>query len=254
MPVQVSNVKAADPGVAFTLEVPSSEPPLAATIRAVVTLTDSIQSYNPLHSEVRVFTSEVWVRNPINDRIMRCMAPFGDNAYAPGRILKFTIDLYIPCDAEQYEIQQQGEVIATSGHFDLGSDMIVKVKDQGGIHVGPATNGMPMMESEDGSYIGILHSDGKFVIFPQYVFGKDKTVEATYISDTKAEQRINGHPVSIYMSDGRVYFFSNKQNLFVSEEQLVGAYMAIERDGFYLKKSTMLLPPEEIGPLTFREA
>ena len=246
MPVAVTNVKAADPGVAFTLEVPAKEPPIGTSIRSVVTITDPNQPAG-------TFISEVWARDPINNRIMQCMAPFGDNAYAPGRILQFCIDLYMPCDAERYEVQQQGEVMSTSGHFQLGSDMIVRVKDNGGIHAGPATNEMPMMASEDGNYIGILYPDGNFSIFPQYTFGEGKQIEPTYLSDTKAVAKIDGHPVSIHLSDGRACFFANSQNLFVSEEQFVGADLVIEQDGFYLKKSAALwLPPEEVGPLKFK--
>ena len=251
MPVKVTNVKAADPGVAFTLEVPTNEPPLGTSIRAVVKITDpnSLPGYGEGH-----FTSEVWARDAINNRIMKCMAPFGDDAYSPGRILQFTIDLYMPCDAEKCEIQQAGEVMATSGRFDLGSNMIVKVKDHGGMKFGPATNGMPMMESEDGSYIGILHPDGNFIIYPQYVFGENMKMEPTYISDTKAERRIDGHPVSIYVSNGHAYIFANKQNLFVSDEQLIGADMVIEQDGFYLKKpGSVIVLPEQVGPLTLKE-
>ncbi|MCC6283111.1 MAG: hypothetical protein IT262_21065 [Saprospiraceae bacterium] len=251
MPVQVSNVKAADPGVAFTLEVPANEPPLGTSIRAVVKIKDPnlLTDYGE-----GLYTSEVWARDPINDRIMKCMAPFGDNAYSPGRILQFTIDLYMPCDAKDYKFQQNGEVMATSGRFDLGSNMIIKLKDHGGIHAGVATNGMPMMESEDGSYIGILHPDGNFIIYPQYVFGEGKKMDPTYISDTKAERRIAGHPVSIFVSDGRAHFFANNQNLFVSEEQLVGADVVIGQDGFYLTKpGSVIVGPEKIGPLKFKE-
>ena len=251
MPVQVSNIKAVDPGVAFTLEVPANEPPIGTSIRAVVKITDPNRSPGPHEGH---FTSEVWARDAINNRTMVCMAPFGDNAYVPGRILHFTIDLYMPCDAENYEIHQEGEVMATSGQFNLDSSMIVRVKDQGGIHVGPSTNGMPMMESEDGCYIGILHPDGNFIVYPQFVFGEGTKMEPTYLSGTKAERRIDGHPVSIYVSDGRAYFFANSQNLFVSQQQLVGSYMVIQKDGFYLKKSSSVIqPPEEIGPLKFLE-
>lgn len=249
MPVGVSNIKAADPGVAFTLEIPADEPSLGTSLRAVVTIT----YFDPQHARERIFVSEVWARDPINNRTMKCMAPFGDDTYAPGQILHFTIDLYYPCDAVRYEMRQEGEVMSTAGHFHFGSDMIVRVKDHEGIHMGPSTSGMPMMASEDGNYIGILHLDGQFIIFPQCVIGNEKGIEPTYTSPTEAARKIDGHTVSIYVSDGRAHFFANNQILFVSEQQLVGAYMVIQQDGFYLKKpASPLMPPEEIGPLTFR--
>lgn len=142
--------------------------------------------------------------------------------------------------------------MTTSGQFNLSSNMIVQVKDEGGVEAGPATNRMPMMVSEDGNFIGILYAGGNFIIYPQYILGDDKIIDATYISETQDEHSIAGHPVSIFVNDGQVYFFANGQNLFVSDQRLHDAYLIIREDGFYLNKPyTPITPPETVGPLTF---
>lgn len=251
MPVQVSNVKAADPGVGFTIEVTPPDQSLNNSLRAVVTLIDPL---GPLQD---IFTSEVWVKNRISrDQTMKLLAPFGDNAYEPGRVMQFKIELYMPFDAPQPAITEQGEVMTTAGRFNLGSSMIVKVEDftKGGKK--PSTDGMPMMVSEDGEYIGILLPDGNFCIYPQYVLGTDKKIEATYTSGTQDVERIGKQPVSIWLDNGLVYFVSSPQRLFVSEQRFSedDIYLVIRKNGFYLiKPSSVYEPGATIGPLTFKK-
>ena len=59
MPVQVTNIKAADPGVGFTLEVTAPDVSVNNSLRAVVTLT------NPTAPAQDSFVSEIWVKNRI---------------------------------------------------------------------------------------------------------------------------------------------------------------------------------------------
>jgi len=249
MPVVVTNIKAADPGVGFTIEVTPPEESLNNTLRAVVTLT------NPVRRDIGAYTSEVWVKNPIRkDKTLQLLTPFGDNAYMPGTILQFTIELYMPFDAAYPSVTQQGAVIATFGKFNLGSNMIVKVEDFSRAGKRPSTDGMPMMVSEDGEYVGILFADGNFSIYPQYVLGGDKKIEAIYSSKTEDVRNIDGHPVSILLDSGYVYFVANGQRLFVSEQAHPEdtVYLAIRANGFFLvKPSTVYEPGASVGPLTF---
>ncbi len=246
MPIQVSNVKAADPGVAFTLEVPANEPPLNDTFRAVVTITDHSRTQRTGAPPTNVFTSEVWVKNPTKDRVMKCMAPFGDEAYAPEVVLSFQIDLYIPCEALLPTVCQKGAVIATYGHFHFGSDMIRKVENGKKYHL-PATNGMPMMVSEDGTHIGVLYKDANFMIFPQSVFGDKTKIPPSYISNTAANT--GDEPVHIIMENGFVFIATEKGKLFKSDQQASGdSWAVIQEDGFYLISEAY--PP--LGPISFK--
>ena len=251
MPVQVTNIKAADPGVGFTLEVTAPDVSVNNSLRAVVTLT------NPTAPAQDSFVSEIWVKNRIEkDQTMKLLAPFGDNAYQPGLVMQFNIELYMPFDTLQPTVVEQGQVMATAGRFNLGSSMIVKVEELNRGGKRPATDGMPMMVSEDGEYVGILSQDGNFSIYPQYTFGADKKLEATYTSNTQDVPRIGKASVYIELYGGQVHFMSTSHPLFISEQKLeeTDVYLVIRKNGFYLiKPSTLYEPGATVGPLTFKK-
>jgi hypothetical protein len=145
---RVSDVKAADPGIGFTLNFDSA---LGSTLRVVITMTDLQQ---PTKGN---YTSEVTLNNTISDTELVFVVPFGDKDYAPSNCLKFQIDLYTPNNPVE---TLTGVVVGENGVFNF-STSVPKV-----VHDFPKTG--DMLQSEDGAFIGIYQKDGNFCVYPQF--------------------------------------------------------------------------------------
>lgn len=145
---RVSDVKAADPGLGFTLNFDSA---LGSTLRVVITLTDLQQ---PTKGN---YTSEVTLHNTISDTELVFVVPFGDNDYAPSNCLKFQIDLYTPNNPVE---TLTGVVMGENGVFNFSTSVPTVVYDF------PKTG--DMLQSEDGAFIGIYQRDGNFCVYPQF--------------------------------------------------------------------------------------
>lgn len=149
MPTRVDSVKAADPGLGFTLHFDQA---LNNTLKVVVTMTD-LQKNQKYQSEVTLF-------DPISDQDLVFVVPFGDNAYAPSNCLSFNIDLYCPYDASTPDKPLTGVVMGERGVFNFSTSVPTVVYDF------PKTG--DMLQSEDGAFIGIYQKDGNFCVYPQF--------------------------------------------------------------------------------------
>lgn len=149
MPTRVNSVKAADPGLGFTLNFDQA---LNDSLKVMITLTDS-QTSHPYQSEVTLL-------NPISDQELVFVVPFGDNAYAPSNCLSFQIDLYWPNDAKTPNETLTGVVMGEKGVFNFSTSVPTVMYNF------PKTG--DMLQSEDGAFIGIYQKDGNFCVFPQF--------------------------------------------------------------------------------------
>jgi hypothetical protein len=176
--VKVGSVKAADPGLGFTLNFNSA---LGSTLRVVITMTDLQQ---PTKGN---YTSEVTLHNTISDKELVFVVPFGDNDYAPSNCLKFQIDLYTPYDnANSLTPPLTGVVMGENGVFNFSTSVPTVVHDF------PKTG--DMLQSEDGAFIGIYQKDGNFCVYPQFA-DNQSSLNAVYATDTAV-----GGPTSFGMS------------------------------------------------------
>lgn len=146
---RVGSVKAADPGLGFTLNFGQA---LNNSLKVAITMTD-LQTKQPYKSEVTLF-------DPISDQDLVFVVPFGDNAYAPSNCLSFKIDLFWPCDASTPNETLTGVVMGEKGVFNFSTSVPTVVHDF------PKTG--DMLQSEDGAFIGIYQKDGNFCVYPQF--------------------------------------------------------------------------------------
>ena len=174
MPTRVDSVKAADPGIGFTLKFDS---PLGSTLRVVITMTDLQQ---PKKGN---YTSEVILNNSISDTELVFVVPFGDKDYAPSNCLKFQIDLYTPNNPVEI---LTGVVMGENGVFNFSTSVPTVISGF------PQTG--DMLQSADGSFIGIYQKNGNFCVYPQFA-DNQSSLNAVYATDTAV-----GSPTSFGMS------------------------------------------------------
>jgi hypothetical protein len=160
MPTRVGDVKAADPGLGFTLNFDS---PLGSTLRVVITMTD-------LQTEQK-YQSEVSLLNSISDQNLVFVVPFGDNAYAPSNCLSFQIELHTPKNPVE---TLSGVVMGEKGVFNFSTSVPTQ-------KFTPTTG--DMLQSEDGAFIGIYQKDGNFCVYPQFA-DNQSDLKAVYSTNT----------------------------------------------------------------------
>lgn len=146
---RVGSVKAADPGLGFTLNFDQA---LNNSLKVAITMTDLQKNQK--------YQSEVSLHNPISDQELVFVVPFGDNAYAPSNCLGFQIDLYWPYDASTPNETLTGVVMGEKGVFNFSTSVPTVMYNF------PKTG--DMLQSEDGSFIGIYQKDGNFCVYPQF--------------------------------------------------------------------------------------
>ncbi|MDX2068692.1 MAG: hypothetical protein SFV55_09715 [Haliscomenobacter sp.] len=172
MPTRVGDVKAADPGLGFTLTFDS---PLHSTLRVVITMTDLQQPGNGSYQ------SEVNILNNISDTELVFVVPFGDNAYAPSNLLNFQVDLYSPYNAStpiNPNTPLTGVVMGEKGSFSFSTSVPTSIKRL--LQTGD------MLQSKDGAFIGVYQTDGNFCIYPQFADNQSK-LDAVYSTHTKID-------------------------------------------------------------------
>lgn len=183
--VKVGSVKAADPGLGFTLNFGS---PLGSTLKVVITMTD-------LRDSTKHYTSEVTLLNSISDQELVFVVPFGDNTYAPSNCLSFKIDLYWPNDAKTPNETLTGVVMGEKGVFNFSTSVPTVIYNV------PKTG--DMLQSEDGQFIGIYQKDGNFCVYPQFGYNQSD-LNPVYSSHSNIDQ-----PTMFWMNkmnDGTPYF------------------------------------------------
>jgi hypothetical protein len=209
--VQVNTVKAADPGLGFSLAIDNNGAPINQTLKVIAKVTDS---------QNKTFTSTVIVNDPISDKTINFVVPFGDNEYIPGETLSYSLDVYIPFDAPT-PVNQLGVVIANSGKFELLSDAPNSIPDGGSL--GPGQ----LMNSIKGNRLGIMQLDGNFCVYDQFSKGKNSGIKNT---DSTYSQG-NGNNCSLQVRGGRIFIHNNANNTDVSaspaSQAMPGAAMVI---------------------------
>lgn len=209
--IQTVTVKAADPGLGFSLELDDNGAPINQTFKVIAKVTDK---------ENKTFTSTVIVNDPLTDKTINFVVPFGDNQYLPGETLNYSLDIYIPFDAST-PVNQAGVVIANSGKFELLSDAPNSIPEGGSL--GPGK----LMNSVKGNRVGIMQLDGNFCVYDQFAKGKNssiKNTDSTYSAN-------NGSNCSLQVRGGRIFVHNNTTNKDVSaspaNQAMLGASMVI---------------------------
>lgn len=105
--ISVSNVKAADPGFGFTLNLNNNGSPINQTIAVKIVINNQYNSW-------------VSINNPVSDTTINFVIPFGDVQYPSqiGTFLPFIIEVWAPNSPSQpptYTLT--GTVVAESGQF-----------------------------------------------------------------------------------------------------------------------------------------
>jgi hypothetical protein len=209
--VQTNAVKAADPGLGFSLEIDNNGAPINQTLKVIAKVTDS---------KNKTFTSTVIVNDSISDKTINFVVPFGDNEYSLGEILNYSLDIYIPFDSLT-PVNQSGVVIANSGKFELLSDAPISIPEGGSL--GPGQ----LMNSKKGNRVGIMQLDGNFCVYDQFAKGKNsglKNTDSTYSQGS-------GNNCSLQVRGGRIFIHNNANNTDVSaspaSQAMPGAAMVI---------------------------
>ncbi len=185
MPTRVNSVKAADPGLGFTLNFDQA---LNNSLKVAITMTD-------LQTQ-QLYKSEVSLHDPISDQELVFVVPFGDNAYAPSNCLKFQIDLYTPYDNNNSLTPPlTGVVMGENGVFNFSTSVPTVVHDF------PKTG--DMLQSEDGAFIGIYQKDGNFCVYPQFA-DNQSDFNKVYSSHSDIGQPTMFFPNKL--NDGTPYF------------------------------------------------
>ncbi|MDX1906534.1 MAG: hypothetical protein SF053_05810 [Bacteroidia bacterium] len=219
VPVQAKTIRAADPGLGFTLQFDS---PPNSTVRVVARIANS-------------YTSEVHVLNPINDTTLVCVVPFGDSSYTPGQAITFELDIYVPHDANDASTIS-GIAMQDSGVFQFASNIPTRIED------GQTLASGAMINSLDGQYAGIMQGDGNFCVYAQAVLNGSSSLPNT---DSTYSQ---GHAGAVLkVQRGRIYIQDVNGNTVTSSPQMsdiITAAMVIDSNG-----NICLLPPGSDTPV-----
>jgi hypothetical protein len=224
--IQTVTVKAADPGLGFSLELDDNGAPINKTLKVIVRVTDK---------ESKTFTSTVIVNDPLNDKTINFVVPFGDNQYDPGETLNYSLDIYIPLDWPT-PVNQAGVVIANSGKFELLSDAPNSITEGGSLEPGKLINSLK------GNRVGIMQLDGDFCVYDQFTKGKNSGI----IKTDSTHSAKNGNNCSLKVRDGRIFVHDNAKNKDVSaspaNQAMPGASMVIFNGLISLQKDKQIVP------------
>lgn len=207
--VNVSNVKAADPGLGFDLQF---NPALNDTLKVVVTIQNT-------------YSSVLTINNPVADQTVACVVPFGDGQYNSGAGLSFQIDVYSPNSSPRPMQSISGCAMADPGAFKFNSNLPSSIPD--GQALGPGN----MMNSMDGgSYIGYMQLDGNFCVYKKYALNNSslQNTDSTY-SDVGANN------CSLRVQNGRIFIYNSSTGSNISaspaNQAMPGASMVINTQG-----------------------
>ena len=209
--VQINNVKAADPGLGFTLLIDDNGNPINQTLKIVAKVTDP---------QGNSFSTTVQINDPVQDLSLNFVVPFGDNEYKAGEFLDYHLEIIIPHDLETKEpISEKGQVVADSGKFLFESNMITSVPS--GDMLGPGD----LMNSSRFNHVGIMQLDGDFCVYQQ--FARNGKIKKTDSSNSSG----SGDNCSLMVRDGRIFIHNNTDHKDVSaspkDQAISGASMVI---------------------------
>ncbi len=211
--VNVSNVKAADPGLGFTLQFNS---PLNDTLKVVITISDQANTY--------LSTSTVTIDNTITDQNMVFVIPFGDSKYNPGDALKFNIQVMVGED-ENSTTTVSGIVRSEGGQFNFKSNIPNSVPDGGTLSKGST------IVSIDGNYLGIMQADGNFCAYNQSQLNTQQDF-ATDSSNTYQDSPVD---YCLKIIGGRAFIYDNAKGspLSASQKNITGVALVIDSNGHF---------------------
>lgn len=213
-PIDVTSIKAADPGVSF--QVINSKGGILENLAIMVRL---IKMTSPLVD----FQTQVSLSNPTSDVNMGILVPFGDDAYQPGELLQFEINISFVWSGNGTPAlvtvpPVRGLVLTTAGQMTVGSNMTKVVKQ-----------GMPLFSlpsnqvfvSMDDQYIGVLSVKGRFEVYPQSQIG-DNLSMLVPVYDSGLENDAWTGCSLIFGKDGYVKIESSPSSYFISQQMPSG--------------------------------
>jgi hypothetical protein len=190
--VQVTKVKAADPGLGFTLQISNNGTAINDTLKVVITISDR-------------YSSSLVVNNPVTDQCVIFIVPFGSSSYDPGTVIRFRIDVYVPNSASAPIQTLTGVVMSDADEFTYASAMPFSVTDSTPLGVGG------MMNSLDANYFGIMQRDGNFCVYQQ------SAVNSNSLPNTDSTYSDKGlFNCSLQVRGGRIFVHDNASNTDIS--------------------------------------
>jgi hypothetical protein len=213
--IDVKNVKAADPGLGFDLQISNQGQGINNTLTVMIQITDNSRTYS----------STVTVNSPVNDQTLSFVVPFGDPNYGTSSPISFTISVYVPANATTPLQTFSGVAVADPGQFNYNSNLPTSIGP--GQSLGPGS----MMNSIDGRYVGIMQTDGNFCVYKKYALN-----QSGLLNTDSTFSYGNGVNCSlVVLSLGRIYVLNNNNNSYVSASPLSmampGASMVIDDNG-----------------------
>lgn len=216
--VNVSNVKAADPGLGFTLQF---EMPLNDTLKVIVTISDEQNTYS--------CSSSVTIDNTITDQNLVFVVPFGDSKYNPGDALKFNIQVLVGED-ENSATTISGIVRSEGGQFNFKSNIPNSVPDGGTLSKGMTIN------SVDGMFLGIMQADGNFCAYNQ----SQLNTQQDFATDSTNTWQDNPVDYCLKIIGGRAFIYDNSKGtpLCASQKNITGVALVIDSNGHFCMKDS----------------
>lgn len=217
MPVTISvnNVKAADPGLGFSMQINNNGTAVNQTVAVSITLGGT-------------YTSQVNINNPVSDTTLNFIIPFGDNSYQPNTYLNYVIKAWSPIPPNfnpqsNPDFSTVGNVLCQSGTFNFKSSLVNYLAD-GGQGLGP--NGM--MNSLDTNYVGIMQMDGNFCVYPQFARG-NSPIQAT--DSSWSDYGYGNYSIKVVGGQIQVINNINQSVISASNRTIPGASMVIDTNG-----------------------
>lgn len=211
--VQVTKVKAADPGLGFTLQLSNNGLAINDTVKVVITIQGR-------------YSTSIVLNNPVSDQSVVFVLPFGNSSYSPGTIIPFQIDVYIPNSSTNPAQTLSGCVMSDADQFVYQSGMPFSLVDGGAaLSVGA------MMNSLDGNFFGIMQADGNFCVYQQSSLNSTNSLPNT---DSTYSEISNTNNI-IQVRSGRIFVFdkNSQQNKSASpaNQAVPGGSMVINSNG-----------------------
>lgn len=203
-PIEVKNIKAADPGVSLLLINPEGDS--LEQLSITVNLT---QRSLPLNE----FQTQISLSNPTSAEELNILVPFGDDAYQSGETLHVTILISFLWEGSITTIPVRGLVLTTAGQMTVGSNLVKVLKQ--GRHLA-ALPSFQILTSMDDRYIGVLGNNGRLLVYPVSIIGDHvNTLPAVY--DSLLENNNAEHCALVFGSDGYVKIEFSPTTYFISQ-------------------------------------
>lgn len=204
-PIEVKNIKAADPGVSLLVINPNGDSLQQLTITVKLT---------SMSSPINEFQTQISLSNPTSAEALNILVPFGDDAYQAGETLQFAIHILFLWENRFITITREGLVLTTAGQMTVGSNLAKVLKP--GRHLS-ALPSFQILASFDDRYIGVLRNNGRFVVYPDSIIGNHLSMlPAVYDSGLENDAAVDCSLV--FGTDGYVKLEFSPTNYFISQQ------------------------------------